>query len=78
MTETGKWHELKMESSEWASRAAAAESDHARVKQELLETLGRLDEAKMSDNACKAELADTRREGGGLCVCTLKSVRPMT
>jgi hypothetical protein len=63
LTETGKWHELKMESSEWASIAAAAESDHARVKQELLETLGRLDEAKMSANACKAEVADTRWGG---------------
>ena len=58
--ENARVHELRAETSEWAARAAAAEADVARVKQELAETTNRLDETKMAEHACRREMADAR------------------
>lgn len=59
-TETTKLANLKAETGEWQARAANAELDHSRAKQELLETVGQLDNAKRNVHLCKAELSDLK------------------
>lgn len=58
--ESLKLETLRAEASEWQTRAANAELEHSRLRQELQGAKGQLDHANRTVHQCRAELSDAK------------------